>query len=43
MDILGDELIITFGFQDNAAYILKAPISAIEEFINTEKDVTEFN
>lgn len=30
----GDDLLITFGFQDNAAYILRAPISLIEEYLN---------
>lgn len=30
----GDKMLITFGFQDNAAYILEAPISLIEEYLN---------
>jgi predicted GH43/DUF377 family glycosyl hydrolase len=30
----GDEYLITFGFQDNAAYLLRAPKTTIEEFIN---------
>jgi len=29
----GDDYLITFGFQDNAAYILKAPKQTIEAFI----------
>lgn len=29
-----NDLFITFGFQDNAAYILKAPVSAIEEMFD---------
>lgn len=29
-----DDFLITFGAQDNAAYILRAPISFVEEFIN---------
>lgn len=31
---LGDKMLITFGFQDNAAYILEAPISLIEEYLH---------
>lgn len=31
-----DELIITFGFQDNAAYLLKFPMVVFEKFINNE-------
>lgn len=30
----GDSYLITFGYMDNAAYILKAPKFALEEFIN---------
>ena len=29
-----DSILITFGFQDNAAYILKTNKEFIEEFIN---------
>jgi hypothetical protein len=29
-----DDLLMTFGFQDNAAYLLKFPEKLIEEFIN---------
>ena len=29
-----DDYLITFGFQDNAAYLLRAPKTTIEEFIN---------
>jgi hypothetical protein len=29
----GDYFLITFGFQDNSAYILKAPKSTIYNFI----------
>ena len=29
----GDDYLITFGFQDNAAYLLKAPKQVIEDFI----------
>jgi len=29
----GDDYLITFGFQDNAAYLLKAPKQTIEDFI----------
>lgn len=38
MDILGTDLLITFGFQDNAAYLLKAPITTIVDFINNEQE-----
>lgn len=31
---LGDRLLITFGFQDNAAYILSVPVSFVEKYIN---------
>lgn len=30
----GDDLLMTFGFQDNAAYLLKFPEHLIEDFIN---------
>jgi predicted GH43/DUF377 family glycosyl hydrolase len=30
----GDDLLITFGFQDNAAYILRTPLTLIEEYLN---------
>lgn len=29
-----DKMLITFGFQDNAAYILEVPITLIEEYLN---------
>jgi len=36
---LGDSFLFTFGFQDNAAFVLKAKKSTIENFIfNTEND-----
>jgi hypothetical protein len=34
MAIHDDNLLITFGVQDNAAYLLKAPLKFIEDFIN---------
>jgi hypothetical protein len=33
MDYLGDDILITFGFQDNAAYILKFPKTFLEAFL----------
>lgn len=30
----GDNFLITFGYQDNAAYILSTPASIVEEYIN---------
>lgn len=30
----GDDILITFGFQDNAAYIIKLPMSKVVDFIN---------
>jgi hypothetical protein len=30
----GDDIYITFGFQDNAAYLLKMPVKFIEEYVN---------
>jgi hypothetical protein len=30
----GSDFLMTFGFQDNAAYLLKFPETIIEEFIN---------
>ena len=30
---MGDDLVISFGFQDNAAYLLRAPIKIINKFI----------
>ena len=30
----GDDFLLSFGFQDNAAYLLKFPESVIEEFLN---------
>lgn len=29
----GDDILITYGFQDNAAYVAKLPITALEEFV----------
>jgi hypothetical protein len=29
-----DKMLITFGFQDNAAYILEVPTTLIEEYLN---------
>jgi len=29
-----DDILITFGFQDNAAYILKTPLKVIEDFLD---------
>jgi hypothetical protein len=34
MDLYKDDFLITFGYQDNAAYILKIPEIAVENFIN---------
>jgi hypothetical protein len=36
MTIYGDELLITFGFQDNAAFILKGALKIFEKFIGIE-------
>lgn len=33
----GNDMLITFGFQDNAAYILRAPINTVLEFIRDGK------
>jgi hypothetical protein len=33
--VLGDDLLISFGYQDNSSYILKTPISLIESFIDS--------
>lgn len=33
MAIYNNELLISFGFQDNAAYILKSPLSVLDEII----------
>ena len=30
----GDDLLVTFGFQDNAAYVLKCPQKVVKEFMN---------
>lgn len=32
----GDNFLITFGFQDNAAYMLKAPVDVLIDFIKNE-------
>ncbi len=34
MAIKDDSMLITFGFQDNAAYIVKSPMSVIEEYLH---------
>jgi len=34
MSYRGNKLIMTFGFQDNAAYIMEVPIQVVVEFIN---------
>jgi len=34
MAIKDDSMLITFGFQDNAAYIVKSPMSLIEEYLH---------
>jgi hypothetical protein len=34
MAIKGEDILMTFGFQDNAAYILKVPTQTILDFIN---------
>ena len=34
MSQYGDDYLITFGFQDNAAYVLKVPGNVLEDFIN---------
>lgn len=34
MAVYGDDVLITFGFQDNVAYIIKAPTTLIEEYLN---------
>lgn len=36
MALQGDELLLTFGVQDNAAYLLRLPMKAFEEFINAK-------
>lgn len=33
MAIYGDDILITFGYQDNASFLLKSPISYIKNFI----------
>ena len=35
MAIQGDNLLMTFGFQDNAAYILKVPVEVVSNIINS--------
>ena len=34
MCVKNDDLLITFGFQDNAAYVLRVPITAVVDFVN---------
>jgi predicted GH43/DUF377 family glycosyl hydrolase len=34
MSVYGDYVLITFGFQDNASYVLKTPIKLIEDMLN---------
>lgn len=36
MDLYKDQFLITFGYQDNAAYILKVPEIVVENFINEQ-------
>jgi len=38
MDTKDDDVFITFGFQDNAAYVLKMPTKAMMEFIFDEQN-----
>ena len=39
----GDDLLISFGFQDNAAYVLKMPQSFFDQFIEREKQQQTFD
>jgi FkbM family methyltransferase len=39
----GDDLLISFGFQDNAAYILKMPQTFFDSFIEREKQQASFD
>jgi predicted GH43/DUF377 family glycosyl hydrolase len=32
--IVDDKMLITFGFQDNAAFIVESPLKLMEDFIN---------
>lgn len=34
--VLNDDLLITFGFQDNASFILKVPVDSVQQFIDME-------
>lgn len=36
MAIYGDDVLISFGFQDSLAFMLKVPFNIIEEFLNEE-------
>jgi FkbM family methyltransferase len=38
-----DDLLITFGFQDNAAYILRMPQTFFDQYIELEKKSRKFN
>ena len=38
MAIYGDDILISFGFQDCLAFILRVPFNIIEEFLNEEID-----
>jgi hypothetical protein len=37
MCIHGDDILITFGYQDNAAFILKTPVQVLRNFIDENK------
>lgn len=37
MCLYKNKILITFGFQDNAAYLLEVPIKTIEKFLNKEE------
>jgi hypothetical protein len=37
MCIYKNDILITFGYQDNAAFILKTPIQTLNDFINLNK------
>jgi predicted GH43/DUF377 family glycosyl hydrolase len=36
MAIYGDDILISFGFQDSLAFLLKVPFNIVEEFLNEE-------
>ena len=43
MEKYGNDLLITFGFMDNAAYILRFPINILEELDKEEIDKEELD